>query len=159
MVVDTINTRYGEIEIEAVDWHRGLFPLPKGSMYISDEMVKKIARKYGLDKKWELVSEFLNYCNINIYSVEFSSSYTEFLYPGSPSYGFNVHVAWIEDSIEDGYLEEFVEYVSRKDKAFLIKNKENIEKFLDSINDVYYWMLCDLYSYVEDLKKEAYEYE
>jgi hypothetical protein len=157
-MLDVIKTQYGEVEIEAVEWHRGLIPLPKGTMLIDDKVVDKIAKKHKLNKKMDLVWELLDYCRINVWAVDFSSSYIEFLYPGSPNYGFNFHVDYVDESIEDCDLEDFVGYLSKEeDKEFLLKNKENIEAFLSDINDVYYQMLDDVIAYIEDLKEDVYE--
>ncbi len=152
---EILNTRYGEIEIKDVRWHRGMIPLPRGTMLIDDKVVKKIAKEYGLDKHWELVGEFLDYLGINIYSMDFSSSYTEFLYPGSPGLGYNFHARWIDSTIDDEDLEEFSEYVSPAEKEFLLQKKEDIEGFLDRINGIYDKMLDYVDSYVQSLQEEA----
>jgi len=154
-MVDVLDTKYGEVEIKEVDWHRGMIPLPSGTMIIDDKVVQKIAREYGLDKKLDLVEEFLEYCGINIYSMDFSSSYTEFLHPGSPDLGYNFHVDWIDTEIEDSDIEDFSEDLSPEDKRFLLQKKEDIEGFLDSINDIYDKMLDYVDSYVQSLEEEA----
>jgi len=158
-MIDVINTRYGDIAIEDVVWHRGIIPLPRGTMEVSDKVVEKLAKAYGLDKKWDLVREFLEYCNIFIYSVDFSTSYTEFLYPGGPDLGFNCVVDWVEESISDDDIEDFSQYVSSRDRKFLKENKKNIEDFLEGINDIYYKMLGYLDDYIESLKEELYNEE
>jgi hypothetical protein len=152
---EILNTRYGEIEIKDVRWHRGGIPLPKGTMLIDNKVVKKIAKEYGLDKHWDLVGELLDYLDIDIYSMDFSSSYTEFLYPGSPDLGYNFHARWIDSTISDSDLEDFLKYVSPAEKEFLLKKREDIERFLDSINDIYDKMLDYVDSYVQSLQEEA----
>jgi hypothetical protein len=163
-VTKIVNTKYGDVEIENIAWHRGVFPLPSGRMRIDDKIVTKIAKRYGLDGRWKLVEEFLNYCGIYIYSVEFSSSYIEFLFPKSGDYGFNLNVEWLNDKIEDSDLEDFVEDESEENREFLMQKKEDIERFLDNLNDIYYLMTDSIYTYINDLKEEVeaeevYEYE
>jgi len=154
-MVDVLNTEYGEIEIKDLDWHRGLIPLPSGTMTIDYKKVKELAQKYGLDEKLDLVDAFLEYCGINIYSMDFGSSYVEFLYPGSPGLGYNFHVKWIDPEIRNSDIEEFSEDLSPEDRRFLLRKRDDIEKFLESINDIYGEMLDYVEEYVQSLEEEA----
>ncbi len=155
-MVETLNTKYGEIEIRKVNWHRGLIPLPRGTMMIDSKVVQRVAREYGLDKKWNLVEGFLEYCGIDLYSIDFSTSYNEFLYPGSPGLAYNFHVDWIDTTIEDSDIEEFVEDESPENASFLLRKKEDIEKFLESIDEIYGTMLSYVESYIQSLEEESY---
>jgi len=149
------------IAITGETYHRGIFFLPSGEISIDWDLIFNYLNKFTNDDKiTHLVSELFDYYGIE-FSTRFSSSYTEFLYPGSPGYGFSIHVEYNEelsdDEIEEDFREDFIEeYKDKINKKLII---ELIKKAIDKINDLFYYAEKWLYEFTDEVNKINVETE
>ena len=77
--------------------HRGETPLPYGWISMSDYELGKKARlrrecknQQTSDIAWDAFGRIIDELRVVTGKLEFRSSYIEFLYPGSPGYGFSL---------------------------------------------------------------------
>jgi len=175
--LDTIDFEYGTIEIEDINWHRGIIPCPNGYIYIDDSVYSEVKEKIFETLKRYNISDDLYRAVVNVlsdfwhfweynwrYNIKFTSSYIEFLYPGSSGYGFHILVKYPEaDGTEIEYA--ILDYGDEEDKESLENATDDEKNALKvAIEDAIEYF-CGrvgaaedvLYRYSKRLKEESLE--
>ena len=137
----------GTIEITEVTYHRGTIPVIQGMVHLDWYKIQ------GELKMGQKESELLEwYYDYNLWYRNFTSSYTEFLYRGSPDLGYNLEIDYPEIPTVDELKEE-LEYLH--DKTFLGKEEllaNRLVYLAEKINEYYYQAEKVIYE-----MKEQYE--
>lgn len=93
-----VSLEYGPFSTEVrFDWHRGIIALPKGEISISTYELGKILKLRNCkstDLAWSIFDDVM----YEHAEKRFGSSYTEFLHPGSPGYGFSISMPYLEEN-------------------------------------------------------------
>ena len=143
---------YGPAYVEMhFDWHRGVIALPYGNVSFSGWTIEpflKMRKGPSTEIAWEAFDRLFSDGKI---PRKFGSSYTEFLYPGSPGYGFNLDMPYVDD---DAYTEgDFkLDYSDDYSRGVVKRGYLKFRKIVEAYNDVLYEvekLIIDITKYVE----------
>ena len=148
------NVNGNTIEVE-FEWHRGVIPVPAGTITISwYDLGKKLnfRKSVSTDLAWEIwdrtLSEIIGHHN----GLKFGGSYIEFLYPNSPPLGLNIHMPWSSKyrySIDDIIL-DYRQYYPRN---VLISAERKYKRIAETYDNT----LAEIEKFVEDKIPEIME--
>jgi hypothetical protein len=148
------NVNENTIEVE-FEWHRGVIPVPVGTITIGWYYLGKklnFRKSVSTDLAWEIWDRTLNEIMGLHNGLKFGGSYTEFLYPNSPSLGLNIHMPWSSEyrySIDDIIL-DYRQYYPRNVLIIAERKYKRIAETYDNA-------LAEIKKFVEDKIPEIME--
>jgi len=137
------------IEITGWDWHGMAIFLPSGEIIIDPSEIVD-----------DWVDYFLWYINRPDLKFRFGSCYVEFLYPGSPDYGYHLNVEYIDESeLENDFEDWFDKKIGDKTKKGLNKEElfKKIKQAIEKINDLIYQGEIWLREFIKEVEARSYE--
>jgi hypothetical protein len=151
-----IKTKYTLIEIEELDYHRGLIPLFSGRITVySDAYTLKgkqtKAKKLAYDAFTSYEDQRLRRYD---YYNRFGMAYTEFLYPGSPDLGLSVDITYANIPDFEDFKHDYEKYYDTKTIRTAYKY---LTELYDQYNDALYEAEQAIRKYQKELENEIWE--
>ncbi|PYB68548.1 hypothetical protein DMB44_04230 [Thermoplasma sp. Kam2015] len=137
-------------------WHRGTIALPYGKISVS---TYELGEFVDLNKSkstylaWETLDRILE----DHTDKKFGSSYIEFLYPGSPGYGFNITLPYIDyDYTEKDFKDDYAGYYSY---GVIKRGYRKYVKLVEVYNEIMSGMEREIIAITENVQRMAEEEE
>lgn len=183
-IIDELKFDYGHIKIKNIEYHRGIIPLPRGTICLetfpNPEQIFNVLHDFfkeigipGMFSEQDCIDWLLYFLDVDVDCVKFYTSYTEFLYPGSSDVGYNLEIDYVENA-ETEDIEEWINKLfediikkveSRKFSGFILKklksflnDERKYFKFVDRLYDAANSYIETLNSYFYAAEKVIYDY-